>query len=202
MSRTTRYTATSTGLALMAALVLMGCQSTPSSPTPTPTATVTTEPTPTETPETPEETAVRLSEKAVKEYFAVSDTALRSPDTFNTEDFKKVAIGTALADRENVFSALVTQGLHQIGSTKVESITDPRVNLENNLDLTPPQVPIVEFNVCYDVSELNVVDAEGKSITPADRKPRGVFRVGVANYEYPEGPWLVAFTELLEEETC
>lgn len=202
MSRTTRYTATSTGLALMATLVLMGCQSTPSSPTPTPTATVTTEPTPTETAETPEETAMRLSEKAVTDYFAVSDTALRSPDTFNTEDFKKVAIGTALADRENVYNAVVTQGLHQIGSTTIVSITESRVDLTNNLDLTPPQVPIVEFKVCYDVSELNVVDAEGKSTTPADRKPRGVFRVGVANYEYPEGPWLVAFTELLEEETC
>ncbi len=204
MSRTARHAATSVGLVALTTLLLMGCDSDPTDPsstpsTPTPT---TSEPSPTETPLTPEEEATAASEDAINVYFATSDKALQNPDTFNADDFEKVAIGSALTELNNLLTSVQMQELRQIGETEIASITSPTVDLSEDLDATPPVVPVVEADVCYDVSTLNIVDAEGKSTTPADRASRGLARVGVANYEYPEGPWLVAYVDYKEDETC
>lgn len=204
MSRTARHAATSAGLVALTALLLMGCDSDPTDPSSTPStpSPTTSEPTPTETPLTPEEEATAAAADAITAYFATSDKALQAPDTFNAADFEKVSIGTALARLGNLLASSQAQGVHQIGDTQIVSIDNATVDLTEDLDATPPVVPIVEADVCYDVSELNIVDSEGKSTIPADRAPRGLAHVGVANYEYPEGPWLVAFVEFVEGETC
>lgn len=204
MSRTARHAATSVGLVALTALLLMGCDSDPTDPSSTPStpSPTTSAPTPTETPLTPEEEATAAAEDAITAYFATSDKALQTPDTFNAADFEKVAITSALTDLQNLLVSVQMQDRHQIGETEIVSITSPTVDLAQDLDATPPVVPVVEADVCYDVSELNIVDAEGKSTTPADRAPRGLAHVGVANYEYPEGPWLVAYVDYQEGETC
>lgn len=204
MSRTARHATTSVGLVALTALLLLGCTSDPTDPSSTPSTSspTTSEPSPTETPLTPEEEAIAAAEDAIPAYFAASDKALATPDTFNAADFEKVAIGSALVDLQNLLASVQAQGFHQIGETQVVSIDSPTVDLTEDLDATPPVVPIVEADVCYDVSELNIVDAEGKSTTPADRAPRGLAHVGVTNYEYPDGPWLVAFVDYKDGESC
>ena len=202
MIRTTR-TATISGaaaLAVAAAIALTGCQSDPEvSPTPTPSPTVTTpspSPSPTDS-KSPEDVATAAAEKAVRDYFAMTDASLQKPDTFNPDDLKKVASTTALADAQNSLAHMLSEGLHQTGSTNVTEIA------RTSVDLNPSDnIPVVEFRVCWDVSGLNVVDKDGKSVVPADRAPLGVQRVGVANYDYPNGPWTVDFTEWKEGETC
>ncbi len=204
MIRTTR-TATISGaaaLAVAAVIALTSCQSdSEASPTPTPSPTATTtspSPSPTEASKSPEDVATAAAEKAVHDYYAMLDASLQKPDTFNPDELKKAAISSALVDAQNRFNIIWgQQGLHQIGSTKITEVT------RTSVDLHPSDnIPIVEFRVCWDSSEVNLVDKDGKSVVTADRKPLGVQRVGVANYEYPEGPWLVAFTEYKDGETC
>jgi hypothetical protein len=100
-------------------------------------------------------------------------------------------------------SAFQNQQLKASGSTEVESITNPRVDLKLDLKKSPPDVPTVQLDVCIDVSKLNVVDKDGKSAIPADRKPRQLWRVGVSNYEYPKADaWRVAYTDTKGDKTC
>jgi|GEM_PF-753277 len=195
MIRTTR-TATISGaaaLAVAAAIALTSCQSDPeASPTPTPSPTATTtspSPSPTEASKSPEDVAADAAVKVTRDFYAMADGSLQNPSTFNPDDFKKVAISSALTDLQNSLNFTLSNGQHQIGSTEVTEIT------RTSVDLNPSdEIPIVELRVCWDVSDLNVVDKDGKSVVPADRAPLGVERVGVANYDYPDGPWQVAFT--------
>ncbi|GAB2471184.1 hypothetical protein [Xylanimonas ulmi] len=134
----------------------------------------------------------------MRAYYAMLDASLQNPETFNPDDLKHVAITTALASAQNRFNAIWgQQGLRQTGSTVLTEVA------LTSVDLAPADdIPIVEFRVCWNTSGLDVLDADGNSAIPADHNPLGVERVGVANYEYPTGPWLVAFTEFKEGETC
>lgn len=164
------------------------------------TATTTTSPTPTQS---PEDLAIATTKEKIPAYFAVSDRSLQDTKSFNREDFKKVAITTALDDLGNLFSAFQAQNYKQVGTTAVESMTDPKVSLSMDLKKTPPDVPNVQMQVCIDVSKLNVVDSAETSVVPADRKPRQLWRVGVANYQYPAADgWRVAYTDAQEGKTC
>lgn len=170
----------------------------------TSTASPTTTTTPSATPtQSPEDLAIAAAKEKIPAYFATSDRSLQDTKTFSREEFKKVAITTALDDLGNLFSAFQAQNYKQVGTTVVESMTDPKVNLAMDLKKTPPDVPNVQMQVCIDVSKLNVVDASGKSVVPADRKPRQLWRVGVANYQYPAADgWRVAYTDTQGGKTC
>ena len=207
MTRTTRRTIPTALAVLGIGAALVGCQqgadpgaeATPS-PSVTEAETSSPSPTPSET-ETPEEEAIRLAEAAVHDYYEMSGEAAQDPEGFRVENFKDVAITTALTELRNRQSGLVALEQHAIGEQTVEEIKDPKVDLTDNPD--DNEIPNVEFLVCYDVSELNIVDADGKSVVPPDREPRGVARVGVVNYEYPDADhWKVGFTEWQEGETC
>ena len=60
-----------------------------------------------------------------------------------------------------------------------------------NLDNTDPQagqVPTVQIDVCYDVSGVDVLDKDGKSVVTPDRPETGWVRYSVANYQWKEEP--------------
>jgi hypothetical protein len=194
-----------TTLVLAAVLVLSACQSDPGSstaPSASPSASASPSPSPTPTTKSPEDEAIEQAEQALRAYYPVLDRSLQDPDGFNLEDYKTVAISSALVDAQNRFNAIAAQDLTQVGDIKLSSIEASKADLTFKPNVSPPEIPTVEFQVCYDVSGLNMVDKDGTSIVPADRKPRGVDRVGVSNFEYPDGPWLVGFVEHLEDETC
>lgn len=211
----TRHTQHLTSIAAiaMAALALSACNSTgdPGSNTTSDAATTTTSapattdasPTTTTPTKSPEDEAIEAAEKMIPLYFQVGDSSIAAPDKFDREELKKVAISTALDDMQNLMSAFQNQQLKASGSTKVESMTNPRVDLKLDLKKSPPDVPTVQLDVCIDVSKLNVVDKDGKSAIPADRKPRQLWRVGVSNYEYPKADaWRVAYTDTRGNKTC
>ena len=213
----TRHTQHLTSIAAIAvaALALSACNSTgdpgsnttsdaatatTSAPATTDASTTTSAPTPTKS---PEGEAIAAAEKMIPLYFQVGDSSIAAPDKFDREELKKVAISTALDDMENLVSAFQLQQLKASGSTEVESMTNPRVDLKLDLKKSPPDVPTVQLDVCIDVSKLNVVDKDGKSAIPADRKPRQLWRVGVSNYEYPKADaWRVAYTDTRGNKTC
>lgn len=205
MTRTTRRTIP-TALAVLGMSVVLGAcqQGTPggdATPTDATSPTATTSPSPSPSPsesKTPEEEATELAEQAVRDYYDVEAAAMQDPENFKQEELKDVAISSALTDLQNQLSAARGLGQHAIGATKIVEIKDPEVNLEPKDDVTN-----IVFLVCYDVSDLNIVDEDGKSVVPTDRKDTGVKRVGVANYKYPAADqWRVAFTEYKEKLQC
>ncbi|WP_170119948.1 hypothetical protein [Branchiibius hedensis] len=107
-----------------------------------------------------------------------------------------MAIGTELDSLRNTLTSAKTAYTKQIGSTQVISVKQTKIDLTNKPKETPPSIPIVTYSVCFDVSKVNIVDYQGKSIVPPDRKPRAVETVAVANYQYPKATgWRVAYTQ-------
>ena len=178
-----------------------GVSTSSATPSHTPTMTkTTTSATPTQS---PEDLAIAAAKARIPEYNAMADSSLKDTKAFSIESFKKVAIGTALDDLNNRFSAVSAQGYTQTGDSVIESMTNPRVDLKLDLKKSPPDVPTVQLDVCLDVSKVNLIDAAGKSVLPADRKPRQWWRVGVSHYDYPNPPrWLVSFTDTQGGKTC
>lgn len=211
MTRHTQHL-TSVAAIAVAALALSACNSTgdpgsnttsdaaTSSPATTDASPTTPTPTPTKS---PEDEAIEAAKELVPDYFAVADRSLQEPADFKLADFKKVAISSGLVELENRYSVISGQKFTQTGSTLVESMTNPRVDLSLDLKKSPPDVPTVQLDVCIDVSKVNLVDQDGKSQIPATRKPRQLWRVGVSNYEYPKADaWRVAYTDTQGGKTC
>ena len=132
----------------------------------------------------------------VDQYFSVSDRCLFDPQSAPMTCFDGVAIGTELDSLRNTLTSAKTAYTKQIGSTQVISVKQTKIDLTNKPKETPPSIPIVTYSVCFDVSKVNIVDYQGKSIVPPDRKPRAVETVAVANYQYPKATgWRVAYTQ-------
>lgn len=152
---------------------------------------------------TPDRAAENAAANMVVRYFHDRDAGLFEPTKTNPDFFNTTTISSELTARKNTLAAAQAQKIHQVGSTQLVSTTRTRVSLKNDPKASPPAIPTVEFDVCYDVSKVDIVDAEGKSVVPASRKPRGIMRVGVSNYEYPRPTaWRVAFTQTSEAKTC
>jgi hypothetical protein len=148
------------------------------------------------------EKAVEQAEKVLREYVRVYDEVGKKPKTFDAKEFEKVAILDGLADLQEVHRAMFIQELHQVGNTHIESVKLEKVDLTHKPKQTPPEIPSVLFTVCSDVSDAHVIDKDGNDVTNPDRKKRVVEQYWVANYKYPDGPWLVDSTELKDGETC
>ena len=205
MPRTTRIAArTLSAVAVVALGLSLGACSGGAEPAAAPSesapASPSASPSPTEL--SPEDEAVKLAEPAIRKYFQVRDTSLQDPAAFDPERYGEVAISSALLELENLHYSTEMQELHQVGGAELDSIEHPKVDLTFKPKQTPPRIPNVEFTVCYDVSGLDTVKKSGESIVTSARKDRGVARIGVTNYEYPDGPWLVAFVEYKKEQTC
>lgn len=208
MSRNNRTAAASVGAFVVAAAVvggLVACQGNPSAGTePTPsTSQTTTPPSASPTPADPEAEAVEAAESAVRDYYRVTGLSRQNPEEFNVEDLKKVAITSALADSQSLHTAYLTSGTRTIGDVEVEVVKVHDVDLTNRPKAKPqPVVPEVQFMVCLDAADVNTIDKDGKSLNKPGRQTRNLFRVGVVNYEYPEGPWLMAYTDPQEGKSC
>ena len=192
--------------AVLFAMTSAGCTTGNGGAAPTPSATTpssTSSPTPSTTKAlTPEEQATALATEALKRYFAFEDQMSRKPATFTPERAKSTAISTALTDLTNKMSVFKAGGLHSIGEGRTVSMSVDSVDLEFKPKVTPPSIPIVIFKVCFDRGTVDVVDKNGKSQVPADRKPRVESRIGVANYAWPATDgWRVAYVDS-KEQTC
>ena len=200
--RAARLSAAATVVVL--GLSLTACQA--NGPAPSASEAVSTSPTasasPSPTELSPEDEAIVQAERALREYSRVYDAVMKEPVDFDRDQFEAVAIGSGLTSLQDVHRAMVIQGLHSEGDTRIESIEVAEVDLTHRPKETPPQIPYVQFTVCSDVSGSRIINEAGKDATRPDRKPRVVQRIGVANYEYPDGQWLVAVAELAEDKTC
>ncbi|WP_261393693.1 hypothetical protein [Microbacterium esteraromaticum] len=142
-----RAAATLTGAGLALAM-LAGC-----SPQP--------EPTPTETPLfASEEEAFAAAEETYRAYVqAVNDSRLDDSSSF--EPVFELLTGSALTAERETTSLYHAEQLSRTGDTTFDSFSPLETDGSR-----------VVANLCIDVSEVELLNAEGQSVVPADRPPR------------------------------
>jgi hypothetical protein len=145
-----------------------GPTATPTTTSPTPTATATA------TPPSEAEAASQAAEAKVREYYDVRDQ-LRTDPTAPLRLLRTVAISVELDAQQRLFKRERSQGLVQTGQTRIDELVVQSVDLDNS-DPKAGRVPTVQVDVCYDVSDVDVVDADGNSVVPTDRPDRGWVR--------------------------
>ncbi|QBX57280.1 hypothetical protein EXE58_18845 [Nocardioides seonyuensis] len=179
---------------------LAGCSEDPASTT-----------TPTETPSSsspslssstsdpPSDTAI--AEQAVAElaadYFATLDRLRQNSDR-PLKQLKRVAIGEQLAAQEVFTRRQRAAANRQTGEVRVVEAVVQSVNLDG-------QVPTAQMDICWDVSDVDVVDAKGESIVSPERADRGWTRYQVTNHHWkedPSGGWRIASGRDLEKAPC
>ena len=180
-----------TGTLMLAAVSACGASDTDPPPdsapsssspaTPTPSATPTA-PSASATPTSPSDAATADATSAVRNYFAVVDD-LRSDPATGLKQLKAVATSVQLNAVETLIRRQRGEGQRQTGTTTISELKVQSANLDNS-DPDAGKVPTVVIDVCWDVSEVDVLDKSGKSIVSANRPDTGWTRYTVTNYEY------------------
>jgi len=198
-------TATVTALAVIAAC-------TPTDPSPTPTTTSVQSPTssdePTQPPTSPSpttdaEVGQQRAEALIPEYYAVVDKLAADPAK-PLDGLDAVTISLERESWTHELETLREAGTTVTGATRLLAVETRSVNMDNS-DPAHGVVPTVAIDVCWDVSDVAVVDSTGAIITPEDRPARGWTRHLVSNYEWalsPTDAWRVASSEDLDRAPC
>jgi hypothetical protein len=143
------------------------------------------------------------AEELVYEYYAVVDQIGADGDA-PLSRLKRVAASVELQVRQADLEQWRKDGWRKTGTTQISDLTVQSVTLDNS-DPAAGLVPTVQVDVCYDVSDVDILDAEGASVVSPDRDDRAWERLQVANYSYeddPSGGWRVAALETLEKSPC
>lgn len=167
----------------------------------TDTAPVTNTPDPTQTSET--EVASDAAADTVRDYFSVLDE-LRQNSGQPLDGLRKVATSTQLTTQSRLLENERAKKLRQVGDTDLSDVSVESVNLDNS-DPEAGKVPTVMVDVCWDVSDADLVDTSGNSVVSPDRVDVGWTRYTVANYDYQTDPvtgWRVASGKDLQQPPC
>lgn len=158
-------------------------------------------PTPTQTSDT--EIASAAASDNVRSYFRVVDE-LRQDSSKSLEGLRKVATSAQLTTQSRLLENERAKKLRQVGDTELSDVSVESVNLDNS-NPEAGKVPTVMVDVCWDVSDADLVDASGKSVVSPDRVDVGWTRYTVANYDYQTDPvtgWRVASGKDLQQPPC
>lgn len=193
-----------TGALVLAAVAACSDDSNPSPSPPSATPSATSDsPSPTSSPSSPSDAASADAISAMRSYFTVVSEVGQNPKS-SLKRLKTVATSTQLQALETLQRSQREQGRRQSGSTVINELTVQSVNLDNS-DPAAGKVPTVVIDVCWDVSDVDVIDRRGASVVSPGRPDTGWTRYSVANYDYaddPNGGWRVATGQDLEEEPC
>lgn len=164
-------------------------------------APITNTPEPTQTSDT--EVASDAAADTVRDYFSVLDK-LRQDSGQSLDGLRKVATSTQLTTQSRLLETERAKKLRQVGDTELPAVKVESVNLDNS-EPDAGKVPTVMVDVCWDVSDADLVDASGKSVVSPDRVDMGWTRYTVANYDYQTDPvtgWRVASGKDLRQPPC
>ena len=143
------------------------------------------------------------AEGLVREYYALVDRVGADQDA-PLSQLERVATSVELEVRRADLSQWRKDGWRKTGRTRVADVVVQSVSLDNSAPRAG-LVPTVQVDVCYDVSDVDIVDSAGTSVVSPDRADRAWERLQVANYDYdndPVGGWRVAALETLEKAPC
>ena len=196
---------------LTAALLLaltVGCTASPDTSSSRPTnSTAAPQPSvsasPTPSPTDPKALARAHVEDLVHEYYALVDRVGADREA-PLSRLGHVAASVELEVRRSDLHQWRKDGWRKTGRTQIADLVVQSVSLDNS-DPKAGLVPTVQVDVCYDVSDVDIVDSAGASVVSPDRSDRAWERLQVANYEYeddPVGGWRVAALETLEKAPC
>lgn len=205
MTNARRFSLLATAAAV--AIAMGGCASDGNDPAATPTPTSSSSsPAPTATSPTPQSDSEIASEAAsavLRKFYDLRNQLRQDPSQPLTL-LDDVAISTELAAQKQLFKKEREQGLHQTGETKVVELEVQSVNLDNS-DPKVGKVPTVQIDLCFDVSGVDVIDKDGKSVISPDRPDTGWIQFLVSNYQWdtdPDGSWRVASSQDIERTPC
>ncbi|WP_244929235.1 hypothetical protein [Nocardioides sp. W7] len=155
------------------------------------------------TPTSPAESASANATRTVREYFSTIDELAQNPGA----DLRALDAVTTSIERTAEKEFLREQhrrGEHQVGDTLLANLEIQSVNLSNS-DPHAGRVPTVVIDVCWDVTNVDVLRKDGTSVVSPNRPDTGWTRYAVANYEFaadPSGAWRVATARDLERPPC
>ena len=197
--------ATRVATAVLLLVAVTACADDGNDPTtnPSPSPSTSTSTTATPTPRSDSEVASEAASAVLRRYYDVRNQ-LRQDPTQPLTLLEDVATSTELAAQQNLFKKERKQGLHQVGTTKVAVLEVQSVNLDNS-DPKAGKVPTVQIDLCFDVSQVDVVNANGKSVISPDRPDTGWIQFLVSNYQWdtdPDGGWRVASSQDIERTPC
>lgn len=189
-------------LLLVAGTACAGDSSEPKS-SPTPTNTSSSPGATTTTPPSDQEIASEAASDVVRQYYATVDRLRQGPKR-PASQLTAVAVSTQLTAQKTLLASQRKDGLHQIGDTKVLELEIQSINLDNS-DPAAGRVPTAMADVCWDVSQVDIVDKDGKSVVSPDRPAIGWTRLTIANYDWlsdSTGAWRVAGGQDLKKAPC
>lgn len=170
-----------------------------SSTTPQPSVSASQSPSPSD----PKSLARARAEDLVHEYYALVDRVGADQDA-PLSRLERVAASVELEVRRADLQRWRQDGWRKTGRTRIADVVVQSVSLDNS-DPKAGLVPTVQVDVCYDVSNVDILDSAGASVVSPDRANRAWERLQVANYDYdndPGGGWRVAALETLEKAPC
>jgi hypothetical protein len=115
-----------------------------------------------------------------------------------------VAAGTQLSAQEHLVSAERARTLRQTGTTRIREEQVQSVNLDDS-DPAAGRVPTVEIDVCWDVSQADLVKRNGESVVSPARAERGWTRYALTNQHWKSNPssgWRVTTSRDLKQSPC
>jgi hypothetical protein len=150
--------------------------------------------------QTPEDRAAAEAEERYREFLEVR-TSVAQGGYESSAPFDAVTVLPERAYQETAFrNAQRTPGLRQIGTTQIASLG------VTSVDLTPEPggYPKIVFQVCLDVSGVDIVDGTGKSVVLPEREERSKSTVTMYRYEpgtkgAEAGGWFVYEATALNE---
>ncbi|MCL1870581.1 MAG: hypothetical protein FWF90_09255 [Promicromonosporaceae bacterium] len=129
---------------------------------------------------------------------------LRSDPARNVSALDGVATSIALSSRQRQLERERGQGWHQTGKTVVVTVDLKGVDLSNT-DPSGTAAPLVQLDVCIDISGVDVVDKNGSSVAASGHPTTGWERQTVINHDWaknPVGGWRVSTSETLGQQPC
>jgi hypothetical protein len=150
----------------------------------------------TSTPPSESEIASEAASSVLRQYFATVDL-VRQDSKRPDSELDAVASSTQLMAQKQLLKKQRDGGLHQVGATKVVKLNVQSVSLDN------PATALID--VCWGVSDVNIVDGSGKSVVTSERKDVGWTRFTVTNTTWETAPtdgWRVSGGSDLEKEPC
>ena len=152
---------------------------------------------------TESEAASQAASQVVRQYFAVLDKLRQQPNR-PLNGLSEVATSIQLSSQRTLLKGERRKGLRQIGDTKIADLNVQSVNLDNS-DPKAGRIPTVVVDVCWNVSDADLVDKSGKSVVSRSRPGIGWTRYTVANYHWKSNRtdgWRVASGQDLKRTPC
>ncbi len=173
-------------IAVMAALALSACTGTSqptqttTGPSPSPSASTSTTVAQSTTSLSPQELEAKAAEAAVVKFWRVVDELSADPNT-SLDKLATVSRGTSIDTWAQMLTNRRGKQYRQVGDVVVASVA-AKVKGPKSWGVT----------ACIDVSKVNLVDKDGKSVVAATRPPRVEYLYTVEKGQNPEGYYVIA----------